>query len=264
MAKKPNVDKLLRIAGSSLRKHAPEILTGVAVLGMAGAVVTGIRVTPTAVRILESEAKDRGSDWRNLPKKDIFRLTWKLYLPTAVMMLVSGGSMIFSTRTSIRRNAAIAAAYTLSEATMREYMESTLKNVGPKKEADIRSEAAQACIDSNPIDQKTFVLKSDADMYCYDPYSGRYFSSNPDKINRAMIELSRDLIDYTSVSLNDFYRKLDVEELEVTDTGEVVGWNVDWVPRGLIEPNPSTRLSTCGRPCYVLDFNHRPRINYDR
>lgn len=266
---KMNLNKIGRSVLKFTSQHGTEILTAFGVAGMVGAVVSGIRVTPTAVRILEQADEDfvisgkkENTGWQTLPKKEIVKLTWKYYIPTALMVLTSASCMIFSTRTSLRRNAALAAAYTLSEANLRDYMEKTLQEVGPKREENIRAAVAQEKLNTNPVEKSTIVLTGKGELLCYDPYSGRYFKSSVDHINKSLVILNRDLLSEMYMSLNDLYRIMDLPDLDENVTGDELGWNVEWIGKDLIEARPTTRLATDGTPCYVMDFNIRPRINF--
>lgn len=51
-----NIAKSLRIA---MKKHSPEILTGIGIAGMVTTTVLAVRATPKAIKILEDERYER-------------------------------------------------------------------------------------------------------------------------------------------------------------------------------------------------------------
>ena len=69
--------------------------------------------------------------------KETFKLTWKLYLPVALSTVASIPCIVMSNKVSNKRYAALATAYTISEAALQEYQEKTKEIVGEKKAKQI-------------------------------------------------------------------------------------------------------------------------------
>lgn len=116
---KPNLTKICRTVKASTIKHSPEILTGVGVAGMVTTTVMAVRATPKAIRLLEDEKHRQNTD--KLEPIDAVKATWKCYIPAAVTGTVSVACLIGASSVNARRNAALTAAYTLSESTLRDY-----------------------------------------------------------------------------------------------------------------------------------------------
>jgi hypothetical protein len=90
--------------------------------------------------------------------------------------------------------------------------------------------------------------------------SGRYFSSNREKIKRAENELNKRMIHdvFGYVSLNDFYDEIGLPR---TDTGYILGWNVNKT----IDIDFDSHIADNGKPTIVLDYNlSRPEYDFDR
>ena len=116
-------------------KNEPEILLGMGISGFIFSTVWGVKATSKAVRKLDLLREELGRD--NLTVKEVVRETWRLYLPVALSLSLSVPCVISSNRVSNRRNAALAAAFSISEKTLYEYQEKTKEVVGNKKEQEI-------------------------------------------------------------------------------------------------------------------------------
>lgn len=78
---KQALTKVFKNVPKFLKKHSPEILTGVGIAGMVITTISAVRVTPKALRIIdEREIKDG----KRLTTGEIVKATWKCYLPSAI------------------------------------------------------------------------------------------------------------------------------------------------------------------------------------
>ncbi len=263
--------KFAKSVGSSLTKHGPEILTGVGIAGMVSAAVMAVRVTPKALvlieeekreqnRLLLEEAKTEGRSEcvrvEQLPVIDLFKTTWKCYLPAFITGTVSIICLVGANSVHSKRTAALATAYNLSATALSEYQEKVVETIGEKKEQAVRDSIAKDTLEKHPINNREIIITDKGNTLCYDSISGRYFRSDIDKIRRAANEMSRDLLDEMYIPLNDFYYAIGLPAIEL---GDLLGWNID---DGLIEVRFSSRLATDETPCLVLDYQISPRHNY--
>lgn len=250
-----NFSTLSKTIGTTMTKYSPEILLGFGIAGMVATTITAVKATPKAVKIIESLAEENEE---KPTKSEIVKATWKLYLPSVITGALSVACLIGSNSVNVRRNAALAAAYTLSESALKEYKGKVLETIGEKKEKEIVDAIAQDRINANPVSKNEVIFTGSGDTMCYDPIGGRYFHSDRTKIERAEIEINRRLLVEDYISLNEFYYELG---LEGTDKGELLGWNVN---DGKFETRFSSRLSDNGTPCLVLTFDVGPKYKYDR
>lgn len=270
---KIDLAKVGRNVAMNLKKHSPEIMTGIGIAGMATSTVLAVRATPKALMLIEEEKRRLNADIRQAAKAngdevipvidklkpiDTVKTTWKCYIPAAAMGTVSMACLIGACSVSVRRNAALAAAYTLSESMLKDYRGKVIETVGEEKEKEVRKAVAKEQIERNPVENNEVIITSTGDDLCYDVLSGRYFKSDISKIKQAVNEINRQLLFDTYVSLNSFYYAIG---LDGTKIGDDLGWTVE---KGLIELDFDAKLDAGGTPCVVLDYTNMPFYDYDK
>lgn len=267
--KLPDIDlgTLAKTAKATFVAHRPEILTGLGIVGFATTVGLVMNATPKALTILDEAYAEQNEGKpqpaiEDLPKamgvKETVKLTWKCYIPAAITGVLSTACIIGGATENNRRNAALAAAYSLSEKALEEYKEQVTKVVGEKKEQLIQGEVAQSRIDKDPVSNKEVIFTGHGDVLCYDSVSGRYFKSSADKIRKVENALNRQMRDDMYISLNEFYTEIGLEPVGI---GEKLGWNVD---RGEIDIRFDARVGENDEPCLVLDYRIQPDYDYGR
>lgn len=253
---KPNLSKICKNMKSATVKHSPEILTGVGIAGMVTTTVMAVRATPKAIRLLDDEKKRQNVD--KLEPADVVKTAWKCYIPAAVTGTVSVVCLIGASSVNARRNAALTAAYTLSESTLRDYQKKVIETIGEKKEQTVRDVVAKERLEKNPVENKEVIITAKGETLCFDVVSGRYFKSDIDKLKKAENELNRQMRDEMYISLNEFYYEIGLEPVKL---GEDLGWNID---DGYIDLRFSSQLATDGTPCLVIDYGYGPRYDFRR
>jgi len=175
------------------------------------------------------------------------KTTWKCYIPAAVTGVLSVACLIGASSVNMKRNAALATAYTISETALKDYKEKAVEIVGPKKEQAIRDAVAKKQLDEAPLNDREVVITGNGDVLCYDPLSGRYFKSDINKLKAAANTLNRRMIDELRISLNEFYDEIGLGCINI---GEHLGWALD-KNSDYIEFDFSTHLAENGEPCLV-------------
>ena len=253
MTKKPLMN-VWKGATRALKKYSPQILTGIGIAGMIATTITAVKATPKALQLIdEREIKEN----KRLSTTEVIKTTWKCYAPTAVTGTLSVACLIGASSVSLKRHAALATAYTLSETALKEYQEKTVEVVGEKKEQAIRDAIAKDKLAGNPVDDKQIVMTGSGETLCYDVLSGRYFKSNIEKIRKAINDLNRNMLSDQYVSLNDLYYAIGLPDIKL---GDALGWNID---KGYIEVQFGTHLATNGTPCLVLAYTVAPQYGYN-
>lgn len=250
---KPNLASIAKSVRTAMKKHSPEILTGIGIAGMITTTIMAVRATPKALVLIGDKKDELGTD--ELTKTETVKAAWPCYIPSALVGTASVLCLIGASSTNMRRNAALATAYTLSETTLKEYQEKVVETIGEKKERDIREQVAKEKMIKNPV-REVILTERGGNTICYDVISGRYFKSDRDTINRIVNELNRQMRDEMYVSLNDFYYELG---LDGTKLGDDLGWNID---KGYIDINYSSHLDANGTPCLVIDYQVAPVYDY--
>lgn len=256
-----------------IEAHAPEILTGIGVGGFVATTVVAVHVTPKAIENIDNERiarkhqiieelgenvdpeikELRVADAMKLTPFDYIRVTWRQYLPVIIMGGASATCVLGANHINLKRNAALAAAYVMTETRFDEYKDKVKAVIGEKKEQTVRDEIAKDRIVNNPPREEDIISTGRGETLCYDAISGRYFYSDIDEIKRCINLLNHQLLYDEAATLNDLY---DYLGLEPNKAGEDFGWNVNRT--GLVEPNFTSDLTDKGIPCVVLDFIEGP------
>ena len=155
----------------------------------------------------------------------------------------------------------MAAAYAIRDEDLKKYKEKTKELIGEKKEEQIRGEIMQDYIDDNPPSKNCVVRNtSGGTTLCLDKLTGQYFYSDADTIRRAINSVNNLLLHDYTVSLNDLYIEIGIEQCKV---GDDFGWNI--IDGEIIEPDITTEMDTCSdQPVLVLDYVIPPYPNYNR
>ena len=268
---KPNIAKIYNDLRRATVKHSPEILTGFGIAGMVTTTVLAVKATPKALLLIENKKREQKRILREealaqhkdaipildcLKPVDVIKVAWKPYIPAAITGTVSIACLIGASSVNARRNAALTAAYTLSESALKDYRSKVVETIGEKKEQTIRDAVAKEKVEKDPVNSKEVIITGKGETLCYDAISGRYFMSDIDKIKKAENLLNRNMRDEMYVSLNDFYYEIGLPSIKL---GDDIGWNID---NGYIDLHFSSQLAEDGRPCLVIDYLYGPRYDY--
>ena len=240
-------------------KNAPEILKWTAVGGVVVSNVISAKQSIKAHDIIDEMKMQKAELEEPVRKRDIVKATWKYWVPVAIVDGVIIFSILKGNAIHAKRNAALAAAYTLSQTSLTEFKEKTRKLIGEKKTTKITDEIAEGRVAKNPPKDNQVYITGKGDQLIYDCASGRYFESNIEDIKRAVNELNKDMLTDMYCSLNDFYYAIG---LKATDLGGDLGWNVN--EEGLIDIQYTAMLTEDGRPCIAMSYTVAPRYDYTR
>lgn len=253
---KQSITNFIKTIQTAVTKHSPEILTGIGIAGMLTTTVLAVAATPKALKLIDNEKKRQ--DVEKLKPVDVVKTTWKCYAPAAGMAVASTACLIGASSTNLKRNAALATAYKISETALVEYREKVIETIGEEKEREVREKIYKDRIEENPVSKNEVIITEKGNTLCYDLDSKRYFRSDMNAIEKAVNEINRQLIYENYASLNDFYDKIG---LEYTKTGGRLGWNIDM---GKLEVCFSSQLTDDGKPCLAIDYNIAPKYDFDR
>lgn len=251
---KPNLTQIAKSIRASIGRHSPEILTGLGIAGMISTTIMAVKATPKALILIENRKDEMEVD--KLPPLELVKTAWRCYIPAAVTSSLSVICLFGASSVNVRRNTALATAYSLSESALKGYQEKAIETIGEKKEQAIRDAIAKDKIEKNPINSQEVIITDKGNTLCYDAISGRYFKSDIERIKRAVNDINKNLLDDMYVSLNDFYYEIGLDN---TKMGDSLGWNVE---KGLIELNFSSQLASDGTPCLVIDYQLAPYYDY--
>jgi len=266
--------EMFKQAQKIVADNSAALLTGTGVIGvLTTAVLTG-RATVKACEIIAKHERhsydvvknmDDGLDETpveicqeklyTLDSVDKVKLTWPLFIPAVASGVTTMSAIVFSYRISASRSAVLAAAYGMSEKAFSEYKEKVLEQVTPKKANDIRDAVDQQKIEDNPPPTSTTFVIGENEVLCLDSFSGRYFKSNPAKIDRAANEMNAEIGNNHVARLSSFYNKIGLGDADAF--GDFI-----WDMNNYCEVEYTTQMTDDQRPCLVLNFVQAPKPRY--
>lgn len=256
------------------RRKSPIILTGLAIAGVISSVYAAYKAGSRAEKILEEYHKDMEDCLEDdkEAKREVVKETAKKMIPVMAPPIIMGaatiGSIVGSHSVSSRRIAALSAAYTISESTVKNLNGKMEEMLGEKKARSIRDSIMKDKLkkdsekDQKIISESNYIISNDSSVLCKDMQTGRLFHSNAEKINQAITKCSVDLITDMYVSLNDLYDEIDSPELEGVPLGDVLGWNVDDLQDGRLPITLTALLTADNKPCLCMDYDVSVRDDY--
>lgn len=247
---KVNLQQLMVSTRAAIVRRSPEILMGLGIGGWAVGTILAVKATPKAVRCIEEATYEKGDD---LTPMEIVKASWKCYIPAAVMCAAATGCLVGSCSTSVRRHAALATAYKLSETALDEYREQVVETIGEKKEKDIQAKVNEKQIEKAPVDQSNIINTGRGNTLFLDPLSQRYFRSDLEFIRRAENNINKEILHsiYGTMNINEFYDEIGIDR---TETGDMMGWNTD----RMMDLNITPGAAPWGEPCFVIGHYNRP------
>jgi len=256
----------LESAARALKENSPTVLSGIAVTGVVGTVILAVRATPEAMQKLHEArraawmSKEEGElidDDHLIDLKTKVSVTWRLYAPAIASGVATIACIIGANAMGMRRNAATLAAYTLVDATFREYKEHVLAELTPAKAQKIDDKINIDRVERDQPTSTQIIITGNGEQRCYDPISGRYFSSDVEKIRQAANTIGTLVIREMYASQDEFYELLG---LSSTLIGETMGWTVD----NMLEIDFTAHLTEDGVPCLAMKYKRLPRLDFNK
>lgn len=245
-------------AGLKLKKHSPEILVGVGIVGTVTATVMACKATTKAGDILEEHNTQmdainavvemgREDYTEEVRKKDtaiVYTQTAvkyvKLYAPSIAVGVLSIGCIVYSHNILNKRNAALAAAYATIDRGFKDYRGRVIERFGKELDRELKYNIKAQEFEKTEIDEngKETIVKETVnvadDPNTYSDYA-RFFddgcegwSKDPEQ-NLCFLKCQQSYANEKLKSqgylfLNDVYKMLGIP---VTKAGQCVGWIYD-------------------------------------
>lgn len=251
---KEKITKIVKDVKKSTKKHSPEILTGIGITGMLTTTVLAVKATPKALKLIEQEEKYIGD---KLTKKEIVQTTWRCYIPATITGVASIACLVGASASNVKRNAALATAYAISETALKEYKNKVIETIGEDEERGIVEKTYKDKIAKNPVSNNNVIVTGKGDVLIYDVISGRYFNSDIDSLKRIENDINKRMLNDSFVSLNELYAEIGLDNISI---GDELGWSIEG---GFIEMRFSSQLNEDNSLCVVMDFATAPTYEYD-
>lgn len=210
-----------------LKRSSPAILTCLGAIGVVATSVLAVKATPKAVDIIRAhEGIDHEGNYYTPTKLEVIQLTWKCYIPAALVGL-SAITCIFGANVLNKRNqASLASAYALLSESYQQYRKAAKAVYGEDADSKIKAQMAKdtyVSADGYSVYSADMDLESER-ILCYDLFSKRYFTSTMAAVLNAQYHINRNLQLRGSVSINEFYEFLGIDKIE---NGDDIGWSID-------------------------------------
>lgn len=237
--------------------NSPLLLTAAGVLGVVGTAVathkaavksrdTLLMADAELVRMAALKGEDEAPVFSNM---EIVKLVWTNYIPPVLIGSATIAAIVMSNRISVKRAAAMSAAYTLSAKASAEYREKIMEKLGIKEEQKVQDELAQERVNKNPPNE--VIVVAGGKVLCRDAFSGQYFRTTADALRKAENDLNFKINHNQSASLTDFYNLLGLEPTDISDN---IGWNFDQ----LMKLEISAVVADDKEPCLEFRFLPHP------
>ncbi len=247
-----HIASIARGAREFATHNSPAILTGVAIAGVATTAILAVRATKPALIDIQHAESEREEP---LTKSEVVKLCWKYYIPAAGVGVVTIACVIGAQSVNTRRHAALISAYTLSEKSFTELQDKVEETFGKNKAERVKDDIAQDNVNATPpVKEQVVVVTASADHLFRDGFSGQYFRSTVDRVDKAVNKINYDLNNNAHASLNDFYGYLEIAN---SDMGDDLGWKSDV----MLEAQRSVVMAG-DEPCIVITLSHPPVANY--
>lgn len=241
-----------RNATTFVIRESPTILTWLSVVGLGTTVGLAVHATAKSVATIIIHHDDY-EEVKPLSNVEIVKTSWKNFIPVAISGVITTVCIVGSNKINLKRNAALATAFAITETALREYQSKVVEILGEKKEEKIRDGISQDRLNKNPVGETNVFVTGRGESLFFDSLSGRYFMSNMEDIRKVENTFNYDLLTDRYKTLNEFYTELGLEE---TEMGRNIGWDTDM---GMLELHFAAKISTDGRPCIVLEYKKLPK-----
>lgn len=221
-----------------LKEHSPVILSGIATVGTLGTAYLTAKATFKAAKLIEP----------NESFKENAKRVWKLYIPPTSAAIVTVGCIIGANRMGFRKVLAAQTVLAVTQRAYSDYRDKVIDEFGKTKDTAIRDQIAEDKVKTTapPLE---VLASGPGNVLCCEAFTGRYFTSDMEKLRRAQNDLNDRLLKHDFATLDDFYY---IIGLRRTSYSGEVGWQSD----KLMELVFSTVLTEDGRPCLIFEYNY--------
>ena len=266
------VKPIVATISHTMAKHAPQIMTGLAVVGVGECIFTAAKAAPKAKAVMEHyhDVMDRmdasGSateeDRRELKKSTAKKIAW-IWVPTVLAGLSTSTLMIGSTVILVKRLskeaikvAKLSSALAYSESVSKDILQKVSEKYSKEDAAAIATEVAKKTADEKAAEhgiQKAKIRDDAPDdvkreirehltgtgwLLYLDEYSGTYFRSCRRAVEEGIHQFKSKLFGRDVMNVREWLGCFGIFEY-VPDWTDVMGWNTNYTDPRTFEPDIS-------------------------
>lgn len=269
------IGALLKKGLHSAKSGSPVILAGLAAAGVVTTAIFAVKAAKKAekrvdealeekkAKMVEEAAEDGEAypqdklDEVKLTKKEFVKTILPSYAPAIIMGVLTIACILGGLNISLRRQAALTAAYNISEKAIKNYEKALPEVIGEEQAAKVKdqvtkNEIAKANQEDIPVE-----ITGTGNQLCIETFTGRRFRSTAAHVQKIINDLNEEINHFGYVCLNDFYSGMNLSN---NDCGDMLGWG----PEGLIDVQYSSMLSEDNEPILAITFTKRPITDYDK
>jgi hypothetical protein len=233
------------------KRNSPLILSVFAGLGTVTTAYLAGRASFKAAEIIRKDEEKFGRvpDTKKRLKTQT-KLVWKEYIPTGVSAASTIVCIIGANHIAVKKALAAQTALAVSQRAFSEYRDKVVEEIGERKDKAIRDKVVEERVNKkNPPPSGDVLISGPGNVLVCELHTGRYFTSDMEKLKKAQNELNAKLLKHDYATLDDFYYLLDIRQ---TTTSGQLGWKTP----SLMELEFTTVLSDDGRPCLAFAYNY--------
>lgn len=194
-----------------IKKHSSTILSIVSGIGVISTTILAVKATPKALELINDAKKDKNEDLKPI---EVIKVAWKPYLPTTISGLATITCIFANNYLNSKIQTSLMSAYAVLNESYKNYISSTEELFGEKAE-NIRNNVIKKQLGP-------YKIQNNNNQLFFDYHSMRYFEYPMEKLLQAEDQLNQDFAATGHVSVNDFYRILDIPTLPY---GDRIGWS---------------------------------------
>lgn len=243
------------------KRHAPEILTGIACAGVGLTAFLACKETIEAHEIMErndiysTPFAEKDKDDKREQITHFTKYVLPIYTPAIIAGIGTVGCILGAQRIGLNRIHAMASICAASTTALETYKQTVEDTIGEKKAAEIAQTVVQKQLDANPKSEQNAIVaaKPDTESLWCDLNTGRYFYADMEFMRRAEADLKNALLDNDIVTQNDIYDRLNLDEVKL---GDQVGFDIKRGDQVIFEYN--TAMTDDGQPMCTVFFPVKP------
>lgn len=239
-------------------KNLPTILSCAGVVMSVGAAVLAAKETPKVMEKMEEKKNGKlynrdGNKISDPERYDNSLSFWEklsvaipVYWPAALSEAAAIACIFGANKVNLQRQAALIAAYTLSENNFKEYKEKVKEIAGPKKTEKIEEQVKTDRM-MQQYSEDAIIVTGYGNTLFYESGCGRYFKSSIAEVTNAILNVNKHMM-ANDVPLNDLYSELHIPTTSLGELFEFPGAeNAE-----LLSTDLPVSKNDSGEPCLMI------------